>query len=216
MSNRLRFLFFWKKLKEVFSPAIQTRFRTTMHVRLRSGECLFLFYECEWNLAEHLPLRLDRLGGKYPSNTSKILQQPLLLLLLFSTPSLIFPTQGFSCFRFISLYLRLYGTTLVLTQSLFTQIGFRGCFTHRGIDFRASLFSTIFIHLLFFSSSLHCSPGQHQNERKKEEWGGGGRGSSGLYCHQKGLVVLLLQPGKLVFLSVCYLHMTTESKTNKW
>lgn len=41
-------------------------------------------------LAEHVSLRLDTLDGKYPSNTSKIIQQSLLLLLfhtIFDLPN---------------------------------------------------------------------------------------------------------------------------------
>lgn len=139
------------------------------------------------------------LDGKYPSNTSKIIQQSLLLL-LSSALSLISPTQGFSCSRFICLYLRLYGTTLMLTLSLFTEIGFRGCFIHRGIDFNACLFFPHPLLLLSSPGKRHTERriGERRCRRRREKRR---RGSSGLYLHYRGLVVVVvvvLWPGQLL------------------
>lgn len=92
-------------------------------------------------------VRHATVDGKYPSNTSKIIQQSLLPP--FSTVSLISPTQGFSCSWFICPYLHPYSTTLVLTLSLFTKIGFRGWFIHKGIDFNPCLL----FHFSFFMPS---------------------------------------------------------------
>lgn len=127
----------------------------------------------QWELAEHLPLRLDMLDGKYPSNTSKIIQQSLLLL-RSSALSLISPTQGFSCSWFICLYLHLYSTTLMLTLSLFTKIGIRGSFIHRGIDFNACLFSPSTPSSLFLSWQMPRWE-ENRGETSQEEEGEEGK-----------------------------------------
>lgn len=129
--------------------------------------------------------------GKYPSNTSKRIYQSLLPP--FSTLSLISPTQGFSCSWFIRLYLRLYSTTLVLTLSLFTKIGFRGCFIHKGIDFNPGLFFFLFIFRLpHFLSSGKCHSERRNGERSSRRRRRERRRmtSSGFYLHQCGLVLL--------------------------
>lgn len=63
----------------------------------------------------------------------------------------------------------------MLTLSLFTEIGFRGCFIHKGIDFNACLF-------FFFpspSSSFLSWQMPQSEEKGREEAGGGGGGRSG-------------------------------------
>lgn len=83
-----------------------------------------------------------------------------------ASPSFLFHTifdlykPRLHCSWFIFLYLRLYGTTLVLTLTLFTKIGFRGCFFTKG---------STSIHVLFFFRVLFSSQKPQWEEKRGRE-----------------------------------------------
>lgn len=123
----------------------------------------------ERELAEHLPLRLDMLDGKYPSNTSKINQRSPLFLFV-STRSLISPTLGCSRLRFICLYLRLHGTTLTPTPSIFTK----NWIQRAALGIEGSTSMPFFFPILFFSFFPLLASGTARGEKERVVAGGGG------------------------------------------
>lgn len=105
----------------------------------------------------------------------------------------------------------------MLTLSFFTQIGFRGCFIHKGIDFNACLFF-FSILLLRLSSPDKC----HSQRRKGREGAGGGGGGGGGRSGEKPLLDCIFipavargssvgKPSLLFVFSVRSLHVRPEN-----
>lgn len=103
-------------------------------------------------------------------------------------------------------------TTFMLTRALFNEIGFRGCFIHRGIYTSMAVFSPFFFFALLANATVRA-----ENGRERRQGGGGRR--VGLYLHHLGLVLLWLGAALLESphcISVCCLHMRLQHIKHKF